>query len=135
MNANKHYFDHAADIGIIGQGNSLEESFIDAAKAVFALMGDLTHVHPKQSITITFEEEDIELAFVTWLNLLIAQAQANQLIFSHFDIKKQNHHWSGKAQGESWRDDMERGIDVKGATLTMLSVKSLHGKWRAQCVV
>ena len=33
------------------------------------------------------------------------------------------------------RAGMERGVDVKGATLTMLSVAPTDGGWEARCVV
>lgn len=135
MTTDENYFDHDADIGIIGRGNSLEECFVDAAKAMFALMTDLSSVHPKITVTIEFEESDAELAFVTWLNLLIAKAQADNLIFSTFQIHKTGDLWRGEAGGETWRDDIERGIEVKGATLTMLSVKQVNGMWQARCVV
>ena len=131
----ENYFDHDADIGIIGRGHSLEESFVDAATAMFALMANLSEVHPKTSIKFEFEETDVELAFVTWLNSLIAKAQADNLLLSRFQIKKNGNLWHGEAQGEVWRDDIERGIEVKGATLTMLSVKQAEGKWEAKCVV
>lgn len=131
----ENYFDHDADIGIIGRGNSLEESFVDAATAMFALMANLSEVHPKTSIKFEFEETDVELAFVTWLNSLIAKAQADNLLLSRFQIKKNSNLWRGEAQGVVWRDDIERGIEVKGATLTMLSVKQADGKWEAKCVV
>lgn len=131
----KNYFDHDADIGIIGRGNSLEECFVDAAKTLFALMADLSHIKPKELISFEFEEADIELAFVIWLNLLIAKAQVDNLIFSQFQLTKKNNIWKGKAKGEKWRDDIERGIDVKGATLTMLSVKQTNNTWEAKCVV
>ncbi len=132
---NQDYFDHDADIGIIGRGHSIEASFISAAKALFGLMADLSHIHPEHSITIEFHETDLEFALITWLNQLIAQADAKQLVLSEFSLKKHGDHWLGTAQGEAWRPNIERGIDVKGATLTMLSVKEQSGQWEARCVV
>jgi SHS2 domain-containing protein len=129
------YFDHDADIGIIGHGHTLEESFVDAAKNMFAIMADLSKVKPTTSMTFEFEEEDEELAFVTWLNLLIAKAQTDNIILSRFQLKRKGHVWQAQAQGEVWRDDIERGTDVKGATLTMLSVKHINNTWEAKCVV
>ncbi|MGZ5662035.1 MAG: archease, partial [Usitatibacter sp.] len=43
--------------------------------------------------------------------------------------------WLGEAWGEPWREGLERGTEVKGATLTMLSVKRAGGLWEARCVV
>lgn len=130
-----HYFDHDADIGLIGQGSTLEFCFIDAAQALFSLMTDLSQVQPEVCTQFEFEEADIELAFVTWLNLLIAKAQADHLVFSRFQLVRSNHHWQCTAQGQNWKAEFERRIEVKGATLTMLSVKEMAGKWEARCVL
>lgn len=129
------YFDHEADIGIIGRGTTLEAAFEAAAAAVFAIMTPPASIKAKQSLTIEFEETDIELALVTWLNLLIAQARSEGLILGKFKLKNHNSHWQGKAWGEPWRKNLERGTEVKGATLTMLSVKKVDKLWEAKCVV
>jgi SHS2 domain-containing protein len=129
------YFDHDADIGIIGRGKTLEACFADAARVMFALMGNLSEVRARETFRFSFEEADVELAFVTWLNLLLATANANNVIFSQFKILHDGTHWSGEALGEKWRDEMERGTDVKGATLTMLSVKQINHSWEGRCVV
>ena len=51
------------------------------------------------------------------------------------DLKAAPPHWHGSAWGEPWRPDMERGTQVKGATLTALQV-ARHGEgWEARCVV
>lgn len=135
MTRTDNYFEHDADVGIIGYGTSMEACFTDAARAMFALMADLSAVHPSHKINVEFAEEDIELAFVTWLNLLIAQAQANNLILAEFELKRTGFLWQGKARGEIWHAGIERGIEVKGATLTLLSVKQKGDLWQAQCVV
>lgn len=131
----EHYFDHDADIGIIGRGNSLEQSFEDAAKTMFALMGDLSSIQTRKTITVNFEESDAELALITWLNLLIGQAQAHHLLLCQFHIKRQGSVWQGKAAGEHWRPQLKRGIEVKGATFTMLSIKQVDDLWEVRCVV
>ena len=35
-----NYFDHEADIGIIGRGKTIEQAFINTAEALFAIMVD-----------------------------------------------------------------------------------------------
>ncbi|WP_260554337.1 archease [Coxiella burnetii] len=77
-----NYFDHEADIGIIGFGETVEKAFINAAEALFAIMvEDLSRVKQEASVAIEFEESDLELALVTWLNLLGAQARSHNLVF------------------------------------------------------
>lgn len=130
-----NYFDHDADIGIIGHGETIEICFANIAHNMFALMADISKINPLQIITFDFEEEDLELALVTWLNLLITKSQEHHLMLCDFRIKKENKVWKATAAGEKWRNSMERGIEIKGATLTMLSVKKIEHLWEARCVV
>ncbi len=131
----ENYFDHDADIGIIGRGETIENCFANTARVMFALMADIEKIHQIQIITFEFEEEDRELALVTWLNLLLAKAQEHQLIFGDFRLKHEGSLWKATVAGEPWRDNIERGIEVKGATLTMLSVRKVDHSWEARCIV
>jgi protein archease len=135
MRAEYDYFDHEADMGIIGRGDTIEEAFIQAARAVFANMTDLSQIKPRQTITVQFTETDLELALVEWLNYLLAAARQAGCVFSDFALRRENDAWIGAACGEPWREGLERGTEVKGATLTQLSVKRIHGYWEARCVV
>lgn len=129
------YFDHDADIGVIGWGNSLEAAFVAAAEGMFALMVDLEAIQPATTVQFTFEEPDCELALVVWLNRLLAEARAAGVVFGHFQLTRENSHWRGEARGEPWRADLERGVEVKGATLTALAVEQRDGLWEARCVL
>lgn len=129
------YFDHAADIGIAGYGDTIERAFIAAAEAIFNIMTPLPRVQLTHSFEIQFDEPDIELALVTWLNLLLAESISRNWILANFQLQRHNSHWQGKAFGEPWHEELERGTDVKGATLTMLSVKKINDQWEARCIV
>ncbi|MFQ6274748.1 archease [Coxiella burnetii] len=50
-------------------------------------------------------------------------------------MKRHGDQWIGKGKGETWTDKIVRGTEVKGATLTMLSVNQEKGQWQASCVV
>ncbi|HUL96771.1 MAG TPA: archease [Usitatibacter sp.] len=129
------YFDHDADVGIVGRGPDLETAFVSAAKAMFALSTDIKTVRDKQRFEIQFEEEDIEIALVRWLNLLLAHAGDRHLALGRFSLRRDGAQWRGEAWGEPWRDGLERGTELKGATLTMLRVARADGGWEARCVV
>lgn len=129
------YFEHDADVGIIGRGSTIEQAFEAAAQAVFAIMTDLDTVQPDTSVVFEFEEDDLELALVTWLNLLLGKARELGMVFCHFRIHRQGNLWHAEALGEKWHADLEHGVEVKGATLTMLSVKQTGAMWEARCVV
>jgi SHS2 domain-containing protein len=128
------YFDHDADVGVIGHGVTLEESFEAAAVATFALMTDLAAVRRSDSKRIVFEEADVELALVRWLNLLLGTARACAMVFADFRLERDGVVWRGLANGEAWHDGLARGVEVKGATLTMLKVEQTEAGWEARCV-
>jgi SHS2 domain-containing protein len=129
------YFEHDADMGIVGRGTSIEEAFANAATAMFAMMADPGEIRPQTSVAIEFEEADAELALAIWLNQLLGQARSRALIFGRFNLRRDGALWSGSAEGEPWRAGIERGVEVKGATLTGLAVSQRDGIWEARCVV
>lgn len=126
-----NYFDHDADIGVSGRGATLEAAFEAAAMATFAIMADLSQVREARSVRFEFEEADPELALAAWLNRLLAE----NLVFCRFRLARRDGRWQGEAWGEPWREGLERGTEVKGATLTMLSVRQGENGWEARCVV
>lgn len=129
------YFEHESDMGIVGRGATVEQSFEAAAKAVFSIITNLEAIRPNTMITFEFEEADLEFALVIWLNLILAKARELGMVFGRFDIQHRGNQWFAKVSGEKWHDGMERGVEVKGATLTMLSVKQVGAMWEARCVV
>ena len=135
MSAQSGYFEHGADVGVLGHGADPESAFCAAAGAMFALMTDPAGIEPREAIAFEFDEADLELAFVTWLNLLLSHAADRGLALGRFALERSGDHWKGTARGEPWREGLERGTGVKGATLTMLSVKNEGGAWDARCVV
>jgi SHS2 domain-containing protein len=129
------YFEHGADIGVIGRGPTLEGALESAAEATFAIMVDTAAVRPLQKIFVTFDESDPEFALVRWLNELLAEARGHGLVLSRFRLTRVGGKWQGEAAGEPWRSDFARGTEVKGATLTMLSVAETPRGWEARCIV
>ena len=129
------YFEHDADIGIVGRGPTLERCLESAAQATFAIMADPAAIAPEAQVAVEFREGDPEFALVTWINLLLAAARERGLALCRFQLAREGDRWSGRAWGAPWRKGQERGTEVKGATLTMLSVKQTAEGWEARCVV
>jgi SHS2 domain-containing protein len=128
---------HGADIGVRGIGASKEEAFEQAALALTAVITDPLAVRPREAVEISCEEPDEELLLVDWLNALIYEMATRKMLFSKFEIHINGAQLRAKAWGESI--DVPRhqpAVEVKGATLTALSVrKDESGAWLAQCVV
>lgn len=122
-------------MGVIGRGPTAAQAFEAAARAMFAIMTDLDAVRPKLTVRLEFEEPDLEMALVTWLNRLLAAAREHGAVFGRFALQQHGSRWTAEACGEPWAPHLERGVEVKGATLTMLSVREQGGEWEARCVV
>ena len=130
------YFEHDADVGVVGRGATLEKAFESAAEAMFAVMADPRSLTGEsQEAAVSFTEDDVELALARWLNALLGAARERGAVFRRFALTREGSRWSGRAWGEPWREDTERGTEVKGATLTMLSVRQADGAWEARCVI
>ena len=129
------YFEHDADVGVVGRGATPEEAFVGAARALFAIQTEPGALRPDERFEFAFAEDDVELALVTWLNLLLGEARARGLALAEFGVRREGGLWSGWAAGERWREGIARGTEVKGATLTMLSVRRVEQGWEARCVV
>ena len=129
------YFDHDADIGIIGRGSTMESAFESAAKAMFAIMAEELPEPLESEISFAFEEEDVEFALIRWLNYLLAYAQSRAVVLGRFELRHEGSFWRTKAWGVPWSKEIVRGVEVKGATLTMLSVEEQEGLWEARCIV
>lgn len=129
------YFGHDADIGVIGRGCTPEEAMERAAQAMFAIMADPVEFREDVAIEFAFDEDDLELALVTWLNSLLAETTAAGIMPATFKLAHEGNRWRGGCAGSAWRPEIERGTEVKGATLTMVAVEECDGGWEARCVV
>lgn len=135
MHEETAYFEHGADIGVIGRGATREAAFVEAARAMFAIMAQPAEVGAGVSVAVDFEEADPEFALVAWLNRLLAEARLHGAVFGRFELARDGAHYRGRAFGCKWNPQMARGTEVKGATLTALSVKQGAQGWEARCVV
>jgi SHS2 domain-containing protein len=129
------YFEHQADVGIVGRGRSLEEAFAEAAKAMFNLMVDIEAVRPIKVIEVECEAENEEELFVEWLNALLAEASINNMVLSQFDVRIEKGKLVGLARGEELNPARhEVRTEVKAATYSQLKIIK-DGEFVAQCVV
>src|SRR3989304_9703171 len=87
------YFEHDADIGIIGRGTTVEEAFVSAAHAMFAIQAGLDAVQSRERIELDFEEDDAELALVRWLNALLAASNERGMALREFGLARAGARW------------------------------------------
>jgi SHS2 domain-containing protein len=131
------HFHHDADIGVRGRGNTLAQAFEQAALALTAVITDPRRVRPEIEVRIELEAPDTEYLLYQWLNELVFQMVTRRLLFGRFEVQVTGTRLEARAWGEPVDRARHRpAVEVKGATLTALSVHSEPGGgWVAQCVV
>jgi len=134
------YLDHTADVCLRGTGETVEEAFCEAARALFNLMVDLERVAPKRSQRVSLFAERLDLLLVEWLSELLGQKDLTDLFLSrfHVDIRqgKDGFHLEGEGWGEPLDPPRHRvKLEVKGVTYSGLHVAHEGKIWIAQCVV
>lgn len=135
------HYEHEADIGIEGQGESLEDAFIQAALGMTAVITELKNVNPELAIGIYCEAPDVEILFVDWLNALAYEMANRKMLFSAFEVKvtqdKSGYSLRATIRGETINQKKHQpAVEIKGATFTTLHVyEDDNHIWHAQTVV
>ena len=131
------HFQHVADIGIKGYGNSVEVAFSQAAIAMTAVITDPQLIDKKICLDVECESPDLDYLFFDWLNVLIYEMATRHMLFNQFDIQIHDGHLKANICGEQVnREKHQPAVEIKGATLTELQVKQdKEGIWCAQCIV
>ncbi|MBN2702054.1 MAG: archease [Methylothermaceae bacterium] len=134
------HFEHMADIGVRGFGDTPAEAFARAAVAMTAVVTDPAVVAPRDTVEIELgrdDDGDLELLLVDFLNAVIYEMAVQGMLFSRYDVRIDDRRLRATLQGEAVdRAKHQPAVEVKGATYTELKVaRSAQGAWLAQCVL
>lgn len=135
------YRDHTGEAWLVAWGTTLEEAFIEGAKALFDLMVDVENVEPRQAVEISLTAEALDKLFFEWLNALIVQKDTKGLVFSRFELDPiQRGEGVYRLRAKAWGEPYDVGkhsskVDVKAATYSGLKCEETPEGWRTECVV
>jgi SHS2 domain-containing protein len=135
------HFEHVADVGVRGRGDTPARAFEEAARALFSLLSDdLTAIRPSVEERVACEAENLEELFVRFLNELLFLFDTRRVVFGRFDVRIEEtpgrFRLTAIAHGELFDPSRhEFTVLPKGATFTALEVGERDGEWVAQCVV
>lgn len=131
------HFPHVADMGLCGYGATVDEAFAQAARALTAIICELSRIETTTPVEIRCEAPDIESLLVDWLNALVYEMAVRRMVFGRFDVRIDGSALQATAWGERVERERHRpAVEVKGATYTELKVhRNENGVWMAQCVV
>jgi len=133
------YLDHTADIKFKAYGNTLEDCFSNAAKAMFNILVPINEISIELNQTVTIESDDLDLLLYKWLSELLYLFEVENKLFSEFklNISKDGDKYTvqGILYGESVKDTHHINIEIKAVTFHDLYVKRENNVYTCQVVL
>ena len=116
-----------ADVAFEAYGKNLEETFSNAALAMFEVETDTKRVEPKEKKEVKVEGQDLQALLFDWLSELILLRDVEKMFFSRFDVE------IGKTGGKYGltadvfgekidREKHEMKIEVKAVSYQLMEV-------------
>ncbi len=136
-------FEHKADVGIRGWGETAEEALSNVLKALSTLIVE----HPKflknpptQSSPVEIIAEYPDELLITFINKVLSISALKNLLFYIFKgevgLEEKRCFIKGEILGVSLDPNLYGyGVEVKGATFTLAKFSKEEGSFVAQCVV
>lgn len=135
------FLEHEADIGLRGTGDCWNCAFAAAAAGLLEIMAEPSAVRPDREMHVRVSAGDIGALFVSWLNELLYLKDAEEMIFSSFDISIEGradggYELNATVRGEKM-DSKRHGFktEVKAATFSGLKFGDEEGRHYAQCLL
>lgn len=134
------FFDHTADVLFEAYGKSLDELFTNAALALQETQAKLTTVSPKTKRTISLTNPKIDMLLFDFLQELIYLKDADELIFSKFDVNVTTETNSFSLTADCWGEKIspkkhKLNVDAKAITLHQFQIKKEKDVWIARVIV
>ena len=130
-----------ADAAIEVNSDSLEGIFVDSGKALTnTMVDDLKSIKTNQKYTFKVESRERDLLLFEFLEKLVIEKDANQMLFSEFKVKinqtSKKFMVSVIAHGEHIDYDRhELCADVKAVTLHKFSLTKEKEDWNAKMIL
>ena len=129
------FLEHVSDAIIEAWGTSLEETFTQAAIAMYEIMLDISSVKPLVVHEASAEGFDLHSLLYDWLEGLLFIFDTEKLVFSRFELKiiqEGEYRLTGSMTGEEYDPKRHRSrVEVKAVTLHEMKFEERNGKIHA----
>ncbi|BAU22703.1 hypothetical protein THC_0305 [Caldimicrobium thiodismutans] len=136
-------FEHGADVGIRGYGNTPQLALSNLLKALATLMvenPEFLKKKPTLSFPLEVEAEFPDELLVAFVNRVLSLSSLEGVLFYAFKgkvcLQAPECYIEGEILGIPLETDLYGyGVEVKGATFTLASFSKVDNHYIAQCVV
>jgi len=137
MSANHNFIEHTADIAFDVSADSLEELFLESARAWrIAAIGDISgKALTNLTINLTANNmEELLVNFLNELNFYLLNKKWLVIIFNNLIIDKTNFLLSANVSGFQIDDSVEIKEEIKSVTYHQMNIKKADDKFTTRVV-
>jgi SHS2 domain-containing protein len=129
--------EHTADVGFEAFGQTREEVFANAARALMSIIVDLDTVAPASQVPVQAEGSGLLDLLVNWLSEVVYLFDAERWLFRDFEVRSlTGRSISAVARGEPFDPGHHQvNLLVKAITYHQLALEETGDGWRAQVYV
>ena len=134
------YFGTMADMGVIAEGETLEEVFRESARALTNLMVDIDTVEKKIERKITVKSEDLYSLLYDFLTEILIIRDSEGVILSDFDVKIEKEEDGYRLECIAYGEELDREKhnpkeEVKAITYHKMEIEERDGKYTIKYIV
>jgi SHS2 domain-containing protein len=128
------FLEHTADIYVAAYGQTVRETFENAALALFESMTETEQITPESRETVEVEGHDEEALLYNWLESLLVRFETTDTIYSKFEITDleqtaQGYKLKAKIRGEKFDHGKHpQKVGVKAVTYHQMEIIKKLGK-------
>lgn len=128
-----------ADAAYEAWGDTIEELFSEAARAMMEIVVDTKTVDTEEERVFKLEREDVETLLYAFLSEIIFLKDTEDMLFGDFRVNIEGDHpflLEARLYGDKiHRETRSLRSDIKAVTYYLFSVKQERGVWRATVVI
>ncbi|HDM92030.1 MAG TPA: archease [Candidatus Korarchaeota archaeon] len=134
------FLELGGDIAFEAWGETLEELFRQAARAMYSSMVEIDRVSPRVRREVKLEAPQLDILLHDWLAELLFITDTEGLVFSEFEVSvsegDEGFRLEGSALGEEVDPERhEAKTEVKAVTYHELDVSQADGRWVARVML
>jgi SHS2 domain-containing protein len=130
-------FEHTADLGLRMRGETLDELFAEAGRALFSvIVANFDSVRPVRELSLKIEGARRDDLLFDWLAELLYTFDARRVLLSDFRVRVEEDGLEATARGEPFDPSRhELDMEVKAITYHGLKVEQDGDGWLAEVIV
>lgn len=106
------YLEHTADAEFIAYGHTVDEAFVNAARAMAGLVIDPAKVKPEVEKSVELPGDALDTLLYDWLSELLYIFEVDHIVYSRFQVHVTPHEGGYTLEARVWGESVSRHPDI-----------------------